>query len=639
MKYLWTVCIYCICLPSYALLNWEEVQIPMGDSYTLETDVYLPNNWTDGPVILIQTPYNKNYYHLIGLPIGIGYAQEDMGYAIVIVDWRGFWGSASAQYAGAPTRGQDGYSCVEWIATQTWCNGNVGTWGPSALGKVQYQTAKENPPHLKCIVPLVAGPQFEYNEYYAGGALRTEYVEQLDELGFGLANVIVPNPYYNTLWSVAENINFYPEDIAVPAFLIGGWYDHNVELMLPFFSALQSQSPANVQNQHRLLFGPWVHGGNSVANVGSAFQGELEYPGAMGWQDSLAFEFFDYHLRGIANGWETTPAVKYFQMGEDQWMSADAWPPATIAPAKIYFRPDGRMTMDATEGGNVIDELALVYDPANPSPTVGGPTLRSDLVQGPYDQTEEVESRDDVIIFTTDVLPTNAVLQGKGKVHLIFNTNMTDTDFAIRLCDVYPDGRSMLVCDAIFRARFIDGFSANDEGFLTLGQQYECDIELPNTAITFLEGHSIRVIISGSNYPRFNRNMNTGGEMYPNNNMDTLVNPLVSTSYLEVSDNAVGESYLELPIINLMDAVIENDAADGIFIYPNPAMNELHVNFSATFSNGAVLQLIDARGQIVLETIVTSPAFTIPTFNITSGVYTIKVNNGKQAYTKQVVIK
>jgi predicted acyl esterase len=601
--------------------------------------VYLPDNWTSGPVILIQTPYNKNFYHLVGLPLGIGYAQENMEYAIVILDWRGFWGSTNSQYAGAPTRGEDGYSSVEWIATQAWCNGNVGTWGPSALGKVQYQTAKENPPHLKCIVPLVAGPQFDYQEYYPGGALRTEYVQQLDGLGFGLSNVIVPNPYYNTLWSVAENINFYPEDIAVPAFLIGGWYDHNVELMLSFFTALQNESPANVQDQHRLLFGPWVHGGNSVANVGSAFQGELEYPAATGWQDSLALEFFDFHLKGIANGWETTPPVKYFQMGEDVWMNAETWPPYAMPLTKIYFRPDGRMTLGATDGGNAIDALPLVYDPTNPSPTIGGPTLQDDLDQGPYDQTAEVESRNDVVIFTTDALAANAVLQGNGKVHLIFNTNVIDTDFAIRLCDVYPDGRSMLVCDGIYRARFINGFSANDESFLIPGQQYECDIELPNTAITFLEGHKIRIIISGSNYPRFNRNMNTGGEMYPDNSMDTLVNPIESTSNIEVSDNAIGESYLQLPILNLTDAVEENDTAESIYIFPNPAQDELQINISPSFANGAVLQMIDAMGKIVLEGNVTGTTANVPTFGLADGVYTVKVSNGKQSYAKHVVIK
>ncbi len=141
-----------------------------------------------------------------------------MEYALVIVDWRGFWGSSDTAYSGSSTGGQDGYSCVQWIAFQTWCNGNIGTWGLSALGKDQFQTAAQNPPNLKCIAPLVALPQFDYLDYYPGGALRTEYVEQLDNLRFGLSPLIISNPYQNFLWTISESFNYYPEQIEVLAY-------------------------------------------------------------------------------------------------------------------------------------------------------------------------------------------------------------------------------------------------------------------------------------------------------------------------------------------------------------------------------------------------------------------------------------
>jgi len=156
-------------------LDWEEVNIPMSDGQTLKADIYLPTGWTSGPTILIQTPYNKNLYHL-GLPLGIGLGQPNMQYAIVILDWRGFWGSSAAAYQGAPAMGEDGYDVVEWIAAQSWSDGNIGTWGPSALGKVQFATAKEHPPHLKCIVPVVAASQTNYEEYYPGGSYRVAEV-------------------------------------------------------------------------------------------------------------------------------------------------------------------------------------------------------------------------------------------------------------------------------------------------------------------------------------------------------------------------------------------------------------------------------------------------------------------------------
>ncbi|HTF03684.1 MAG TPA: CocE/NonD family hydrolase, partial [Bacteroidia bacterium] len=187
MKHLSTLLIAAL----FPILLSSQILVPQVDSISLRdgekipADVYLPAGWTSGPVILIQTPYNRLWYHF-GLPLGIGTDIDSSEYAIVIVDWRGFYGGAGAAYVGAPSRGEDGYDVVEWIATQTWSNDTIGTWGPSALGKVQYQTAKENPPHLVCICPVVAAPQFEYQEYFPNGCYRTEFVEQLDGLGYGM---------------------------------------------------------------------------------------------------------------------------------------------------------------------------------------------------------------------------------------------------------------------------------------------------------------------------------------------------------------------------------------------------------------------------------------------------------------------
>src|SRR5205085_7359652 len=136
-------------------------------------------------------------------------------YIFVFVDWRGFYGSASAAYSGSPGHGEDGYDVVEWIAQQPWSNQKIGTWGASALGRVQYMTAKKNPPHLTCICPLVAGPQYEYVEYFPGGDLRTEYLEQLDGLGFGLSPVVMAHPVHDIAWTFSENANFYPDSINV----------------------------------------------------------------------------------------------------------------------------------------------------------------------------------------------------------------------------------------------------------------------------------------------------------------------------------------------------------------------------------------------------------------------------------------
>src|SRR6185436_13980451 len=349
--------------------------IPMGDGKKLAADIYIPAAVSQGPAILIQTPYNRQFFHF-GLPLQIGLNINTSNYIFVIVDWRGFYGSAAAGYLGSPSLGQDGYDCVEWIAQQAWNNGLVGAWGPSALGRVQFQTAKENPPHLTCICPLVAGPQYDYTEYFPHGALRTEYVQQLDALGYGLSPILMMHTVHDLTWTFAEATNFYPDSIMVPCFMIGGWYDHTVEFMIPFFNAIRTQSPANVQNEHRLLMGPWVHGGSGIAQVGSAVQGELTYNNAAHWNDSLALMFFDYHLRNISNGWNATSFVRYYQMGDDVWQNSSTWPPAGSAPVNFYLHQNG--TLDNSVPSNVAGSNTLNYNPNDPSPTIGGPTLRTD---------------------------------------------------------------------------------------------------------------------------------------------------------------------------------------------------------------------------------------------------------------------
>ncbi len=622
-----------VVLPAQAVLNWTEVSIPTTDNMSLACDVYLPTGWTDGPVILIQTPYNKNLYHFTGLPIGIGMAQETMQYAIVIVDWRGFYGSATALYAGAPSLGFDGYDVVEWVAGQAWCNGNVGTWGPSALGRVQFQTARQQPPHLVCMVPQVASPLNNYLEYYPNGAARTEYLEQLDALGFGTSPVIYAHPYQDLVWNVAEEANNYPQQITIPTLMMGGWYDHNVETMIQFFSSIQNLSAVDVREQHRLLMGPWVHGGSGVASLGTASQGELSYPAAAGWSNSQTFQFFDYHLKGFENGWDATAKVRYFQMGDNTWQNADAWPVPEVNNAKLYFHNDGIVRSELPEE---LTNIELIYNPSDPSPTIGGPTLRADLDQGPYDQTALVESREDVLIMTSGVLVNDVVLKGAAKVQVTLSTDVTDTDIAVRLCDVYPDGRSMLVSDGIYRLRFLNGFTQASLIALSPATDYSAVIKFSHTAITFKAGHRIRVDISGSNYPRFNRNMNTGGEMYPNLNGDTLINAMIAHDVIKLSTTSSNGSFLELPLQNeiLINSIIENDNNTGMQIYPVPAIDELNIVVTDNnLVNGDVV-ITNQLGSIVVQEKLNGFRHQLNISTLAEGQYFITVMNGKKSMTK-----
>src|SRR5258706_1610481 len=541
MKKIYTLYLFLILSSfSYAQLNPMVDSIPMSDGKKLAADVYIPSGCSSCPTILIQTPYNRLLYHF-SLPLGVGLNLNASNYIFVIVDWRCLYGFACPCVA-TPDRGQDGYEVVQWITSQSWSNGKVGTWGPSALGGIQFQTAKKHPSGLICSAPIVASPVTSYFDYYPNGDLRTEYVQQLAALGYSTA-AILAFPYYNTGWQVAEVNSDYPDSINVPCLMIGGWYDHNTVSVVDFFSELRQQSPLGVRDEHRLLMGPWTHNAASSAPVNV---GALSYPEAQGWSDSLCMLFFDYHIRNINNGWNNTPYVTYFQMGENTWQNNAVWPPINYS-YKLYMHSTGAMDNNAPTVSN--DQLGLGYDPRDPSPTVGGATLRMDLQQGPYDQAPVVESRTDARKFTTAVLASDVRVHGRPTAYLFVSSDKLDTDFSIRLTDVYPDNRSMLLSDGIFRMRFRNGFTTNDTAFMAPNQIYPITIQLPDVAIPFKAGHRIRLDITSSNYPRYDCNLNNGLQMYVAG--DTLV--AINNLYF---DN-LHSSYINLPVSDSTTSVAE----------------------------------------------------------------------------------
>lgn len=594
--------------------------IPMRDGKNLAADLYAATTGAAAPTILVQTPYNRTRFRLIGLPLFHFDTLRD--YNVLVVDWRCFYGSTAACTA-QPKRGEDGYDVIQWITTQSWSDGQVGTWGPSALGKIQYQTAREHPPGLVCAVPLVAGSQFEYREYFPGGAARTEYIEQLDNLGFGLSTILYQNPVYNNVWTFTENQNDYPDEIEVPMLLIGGWYDHNTDIMVDLFNDLKTESAVAVRDQHRLLMGPWAHGGFGFAQVGTGQQGELSYPTAAGWSDSLALQFFDFHLRDIANGWGTSPTVQYFQMGEDVWTSASEFPFTAIADT-LYLRENE--SLHFSPAGYLIGSSQITYDPRDPSPTHGGATLRQDLLQGPYDQSDVVESRNDILKFTSDVLQQDVKFMGKPFVRLFVTSDRLDTDFAIRLTDVYPDGRSMLLSEGIQRMRFREGYTANDTSAMVSLTIYEIIIPLPYIANTFLAGHQIRVDITSSNYPRYDSNLNNGGTLYAAG--DTLV----ATN--QVFHNATHPSALNFQTDKLNS--VREVKAFPLTIYPNPAESELHLVFSE-YTKETVYTLFNVYGERLLSGQVKGSA-RLEVSSYPQGIYFLQTTQGTQHRLDKIVV-
>jgi predicted acyl esterase len=501
------------------------VEIPMRDGQVLIADVYLPERPGRYPTVLVQTPYSRKR---MGAALPDDKARESLfdrdHYAVVVLDWRGFYDSKSARVVGErPQIGKDGYDAVEWVARQPWSDGKVGTWGPSALGRVQFATAAEQPPHLVCCVPLVAPDGYTYADYYENGVLREADIRMLDKLGFGLGAVVRPASKSSApLYALAARAA-HPERFNVPMLLITGWYDHGLERQMETFEVLRTRSGEPTRTNTKLVIGPWHH-----MAVGKARQGALEYPGAAGERDRASQQFLDHWLRGETNsGWDQAAVVRWWQMGEERWLSAGSLAAIKTAPVTFDLGVDGTLQRRESTAGATAGIRRFVSDPKKPVPTIGGANLGQDsrggtavvsgvlvgdgLLAGPQDQAE-VEQRDDVLVYTTAPLTEPLRMFGRVAVNLAFAIDQKDASFAVRLCDVYPDGRSMLVCDSIARATYRQG--TDETAAVEPGQTYTLTLRLPPTALTVVAGHRLRISIAGSNYPRYELNSNTGADHF-----------------------------------------------------------------------------------------------------------------------------
>jgi predicted acyl esterase len=570
-----------------AQLSPTTVDIPMRDGKTLAADVYLPNSNGDFPVIFVQTPYNKNTYRQTGLPIGVRFNLSSSNYAFVIMDWRGFYESAPA-FSLTGDKGEDGYDAIEWMTNQPWCNGKIGTWGPSALSNVQFETAYQQHPNHICAVPEVTMPQTRYDKYYPGGALEVASLQTLGVLFGNSFQTVIENPHYNNIWSFVESSTLQIPDVAIPMLIVGGWYDHNIDFDIQLLEMMQNESDVIVRDKHKMLIGPWVHGGVGLAYVGSEIQGELTYPNGAGENISYENQFFDYYLRGIQNNWDSNPVLRYYQMGEELWKSA---PDFEDAPDSLIFSTTENLELQVTSvtGGSSIQ--SFVYNPEDPSPTIGGKTLHPDLKQGPFNQ-QEVIDRSDALYFESAAFTNVLEIKGKIKAKVIMQPGAVDTDVALRLVDVYPDGRKILMDDDIQRLRFRDGYTVDDTSFMDINSTYTIDVVFDPLAISLPVGHKLGLIITGSNYPRYNRNMNTGEAMYPNNNMDTLVNAQSITNQLVVGGN-IG-TRLIIPGKFAGGSSLTEMAESTFFIYPNPVADVFRVQ--GTFDSEKVA-LFDVAGK------------------------------------------
>jgi predicted acyl esterase len=589
--------------------------IPMRDGKSLAADVYVPVSCDSCPTILIQTPYNKNAFRN-GLPLGILQNLNASPYSWVIVDWRGFYASQSAIVA-QPDRGKDGYDVIEWIVSQSWSNGKVGTWGPSALGVIQYQTAKEKHPNHICAVPQVATPQQSYDGYFFGGVLEKSYLQQLDALGYGLSATVLANPYYSNTWTFAENNSWYPQDITIPTLQVGGWYDHNINKMIEWYKATKTSAAAQVRNQQWLLVGPWVHGGTGSAYVGSANQGELSYPNAAFMSDTMARNFFAYYLRSSNNGWQNTPAITYYKTGANIWAN-DVDSSIESSTSSELFLSENNVLRSST-GAGISD---FVCDPKSPSPTIGGQTLSTGLSQGPYNQ-NTLDSRNDITTFSTDFLTNDVTISGRVKANLYIQCNKPDADIVVRVVDVYPDGRSMLINDGIRRMRFRNGYRKTDESFMNPSNIYNVEVQMPFINYTWKAGHKIKIYVSGNSSTRWDVNLQNGDSMYVAG--DTM------TANIQIHHSTQYPSKLILPgnspLVSVKDIDFESNA-----IYPNPTNDKLFIQSDI---NAKSYEIYDLSGKLLRRDNVNASAINVGDLN--SGMYFISLQTATSRFKAKFI--
>jgi predicted acyl esterase len=479
-------------------------RVAMGDGVHLATDVYLPSDGKGKyPVIVARTPYDKSKG---GRALAANAARH--GYACVVQDLRGRFQSEGhhAIIFGNDGLGEhhDGRDTLEWIARQPWCNGTIGSWGGSALGITQNMAASEAPDALKAQFVAVAFSDYYSQAVYQGGAFRTQLIERwLQATGMIERNLetFVAHPRYDDFWKKL-NSETQAGKVRAPAVYYGGWYDIFLQGTINSFLAVHYHGGRGAKGKCRLVIGPIGHGTFS----------ELKYPAnaSQGPACADAFTWFDHVLLGKDNAIAKEKAVHYYVMGDptdpkapgNYWRHADDWPPPSQATS-VYFHADGRLVPGQPSEGN--DAKTYTYDPKNPVPNVGGQELGVPL--GPMDQ-RRVENRPDVLLFATDELKEPLEVTGRIVAKLFVSSDCPDTDFTVKLCDVYPDGRSMLVTDGILRARYHNSFEK--EQSLEPGQVYEVNVDLWSTSLVFNKGHRIRVAVSSSNSPRFEANPNTG---------------------------------------------------------------------------------------------------------------------------------
>jgi putative CocE/NonD family hydrolase len=528
----------------------KNVEARMRDGVILRADVYRPDTAERLPALLERTPYSKNP----GREDSAVRRLAAHGFVVVVQDTRGRY--MSDGIARPHDEGEDGYDTTEWVATLASVNGRVGTFGGSYSATTQLMSAPLRPPHLVAMFPS-SSYNSRYDMVFQGGAFyladglswnlgqgadvrrRTlrpdlnrdgpigmneterqmfannwswhvplETVDAMELRRFAPAYFeMISHPSYDEYWKTFD-IEARHAQFEVPAYHVTGWYDTLLNGTLRNFSGLRKTARTDrARSSQRLVVGPWTH---SRPTPRSTTIGDVDFGPDAGFDlEAVMFDWFDYWLKDRPTNVLSRAPVRLFVMGANIWRDEQEWPLARAVPTAFYFHSgggantlDGNGSLSETRpSGEPADRF--VYDPWNPVPT----GQRGGYSRIPTDQ-RELERRPDVLVYTTSPFTSPIEVTGPIEVRLWASSSATDTDFTAKLVDVFPDGTARMLTDGILRARYRRSKTA--PVLLTPGQAEEMTIDVGATSNRFMTGHSLRIEISSSNFPRFDRNPNTG---------------------------------------------------------------------------------------------------------------------------------
>jgi putative CocE/NonD family hydrolase len=581
---------------TYSVRFDAKVPVRMRDGTTLYADVLRPVGRGKFPALLQRTPYDRTSPITRSFLVDVNRAAQ-RGYAVVLQDCRGRFAS-EGEFHTFVNEINDGYDTVEWAASQPWCDGNVGMFGGSYVGATQWLAAKSVPPSLKGIAPGVTASDYHEGWTYQGGAFELGFslswamgltgsnwdnlsrrykglnkrglnkvlntIDNLDPSFRHLPLKDLPelkgehtkyyyawldHPEYDAYWKKLS-IEESHSQIKAAAFSYGGWYDIFLGGTLQNYMRMRKMGATpTARKGQRLLIGPWVHGGSAIefagVPVGEYYFGVRSYSLSIDLHGRI-LRYYDHILKGQDNGVADEKPVTIFVMGDNVWRQEDDWPLKRAKDTRYYFHSRGKANTAAGDGmlstespGNETPD-AFLYNPINPVPTKGGQLCCNDayLNPGAFDQ-RLIETRPDVLCYSTPPLSRDVEVTGPVTVTLYAASSAPDTDFTAKLVDVGPDNSyARNLTDGIIRARYRKGGKPQ---LITPGEVYEYQIDLWATSNVFKKGHQIRVEISSSNFPRFDRNTNTGK---PNNE-----DPGFVTAMQTVLHDSKHPSHIVLPIV------------------------------------------------------------------------------------------